>query len=79
MGVEGAGRAGAARHEYEVERAGIMFRKFVASEHCSGSTPVKSSVQRGYVKMIQDLYPALTDATLEEILPKKSQATTVRW
>ncbi len=56
-----------------------MFRKFVASEHCSGSTPVKSSVQRGYVKMIQDLYPALTDATLEEILPKKSQATTVRW
>ena len=51
----------------------------MATEKCSGSTPVKSSVQRGYVKLIQDLDPALTDAVLEEVLPKKSQATVVRW
>jgi PUA domain protein len=33
---------------------------------------LKSSVQRGIRKQIQELYPAITDEIMEELMPKKS-------
>lgn len=56
-----------------------MFRKFVASEQISTTTPVKSSVQRGLTKNIADQYPDLSAEVLDEVLPKKSQVMVAKW
>ena len=55
-----------------------MFKKFNASEDVAGRQNVKSSVQRGIKAKITETFPKL-EPYLEEIIPKKSQLSLVKW
>jgi len=55
-----------------------MFKKFNASEDVAGRQNVKSSVQRGIRAKIVETFPKL-EPYLEEIIPKKSQLSLVKW
>mmetsp|Transcript_30981 Transcript_30981/g.41118 ORF Transcript_30981/g.41118 Transcript_30981/m.41118 type:complete len:198 (-) Transcript_30981:244-837(-) len=48
-----------------------MFKKFDPSNDVSTSTQVKASVQRAIKSQISASHPSLTDAILDELLPKK--------
>mmetsp|Transcript_25494 Transcript_25494/g.38180 ORF Transcript_25494/g.38180 Transcript_25494/m.38180 type:complete len:198 (+) Transcript_25494:124-717(+) len=48
-----------------------MFKKFDPSNDVSTSTQVKASVQRAIKSQISTSHPSLTDAILDELLPKK--------
>jgi PUA domain protein len=48
-----------------------MFRKFDPDNDVSTSTQVKASVQRALKSQIMEANPALTDETLDELMPKK--------
>ena len=48
-----------------------MFKKFDSSEDVSTSTQVKASVQRGIKSQIHESHPALGEAVLDALLPKK--------
>merc|ERR1712012_1422760 len=54
-----------------------MFKKFVAKEEISGSTQLKSSVQRGIKTTIKDTYPSI-DPYLDQIFPKKDQIVLIK-
>lgn len=56
-----------------------MFKKFVAAEHTSTQTPLKSSVQRATLKRVADQYADMAPETLEVVVPKKSQLIVVKW
>jgi malignant T-cell-amplified sequence len=49
-----------------------MFKRFDPSADVSTSTQVKASVQRGIKAQIHEAHPALTDAMLDGLIPKKS-------
>jgi PUA domain protein len=55
-----------------------MFKKFNASEDVAGRQNVKSSVQRAVRAKIVETFPKL-EPYMEEIIPKKSQLTLVKW
>jgi hypothetical protein len=55
-----------------------MFKKFNASEDVAGRQNIKSSVQRGMKSKIVETFPKL-EPYMEEIIPKKSQLTLVKW
>lgn len=55
-----------------------MFKKFNASEDVAGRQNVKSSVQRAVRAKIIETFPKL-EPYMEEIIPKKSQLTLVKW
>jgi len=55
-----------------------MLKRFNASEDVAGRQNVKSSVQRGIKGKILETFPKL-DPYLEEIIPKKSQLSLVKW
>jgi len=55
-----------------------MFKKFNASEDVAGRQNVKSSVQRGIKAKIVEKFPKL-EPFMEEIIPKKSQLSLVKW
>jgi malignant T-cell-amplified sequence len=52
--------------------------RFTEEESVSSQGQVKSSVQRGIRAKILELYPLL-EGVLDDILPKKSNITLVRW
>jgi PUA domain protein len=55
-----------------------MFKKFNYAEDVAGRQNVKSSVQRGIKAKIVDTFPKI-EAVIEDIIPKKSQLTLVKW
>jgi malignant T-cell-amplified sequence len=55
-----------------------MFKKFNASEDVVGRQNIKSSVQRGIKAKLVETFPKL-EPCLEEIIPKKSQLSLVKW
>jgi len=55
-----------------------MFKKFSASEDVAGRQNVKTSVQRGIKSKIVETFPKL-EAFMDEIIPKKSQLSLVKW
>jgi malignant T-cell-amplified sequence len=55
-----------------------MFKKFNASEDVSGKQNVKSSVQRTVRSKIAETFPKL-EPYMEEIIPKKSQLSLIKW
>jgi malignant T-cell-amplified sequence len=55
-----------------------MFRKFNASEDIASKQNVKSSVQRAIRSKILETFPKL-ESCLDEIIPKKSQLTLIKW
>ena len=55
-----------------------MFKKFNASEDVAGRQNVKTSVQRMVKTKIVETFPKL-EPYMEEIIPKKSQLTLVKW
>jgi malignant T-cell-amplified sequence len=55
-----------------------MFKKFSPTEDVAGRQNMKSSVQRGIRNRIVDTFPKL-EPYMEEIIPKKSQLTLVKW
>ncbi|XP_002162637.2 malignant T-cell-amplified sequence 1 isoform X1 [Hydra vulgaris] len=48
----------------------IMFKKFIAKDEISGTTQIKSSVQRGIRAKILEQFPAI-EPYIDAILPKK--------
>ena len=54
-----------------------LFR-FVAKEDITGTTQLKSSVQRGIRAKIVEQYPPLEDY-IDQILPKKENIIQVKW
>jgi hypothetical protein len=57
---------------------GDMFKKFNASEDIAGRQNVKSSVQRAVRTKIVETFPLL-EPYMEEIIPKKSQLSLIKW
>jgi malignant T-cell-amplified sequence len=55
-----------------------MFKKFNATEDVAGRQNVKTSVQRGIKSKIVETFPKL-EPYMEEIIPKKSQLSLVKW
>ena len=55
-----------------------MFKKFNASEDVAGRQNVKSSIQRAIRTKIVDTFPLL-EPHMEEIIPKKSQLSLIKW
>ena len=55
-----------------------MFKKFNVAEDIAGRQNVKSSVQRGIRTKIIESFPKL-EPHLEDIIPKKSQLSLVKW
>jgi malignant T-cell-amplified sequence len=55
-----------------------MFKRFNATEDVAGRQNVKSSVQRAIKGKISETFPKL-EPYLEEIIPKKSQLSLVKW
>jgi malignant T-cell-amplified sequence len=55
-----------------------MFKKFNATEDIAGRQNVKSSVQRAMRAKIVETFPKL-EPFMEEMIPKKSQLTLVKW
>lgn len=54
-----------------------MFKKFVAKEEVSGTTQLKSSVQRGIKSTVKELYPSI-DPYLDQVFPKKDQIVLIK-
>ena len=55
-----------------------MFKKFNANEDVAGRQNVKSSVQRAVRTKIVETFPLL-EPYMEEIIPKKSQLSLIKW
>jgi PUA domain protein len=55
-----------------------MFKKFNANEDVAGKQNVKSSVQRTVRSKIAETFPKL-EPYMEEIIPKKSQLSLIKW
>ena len=55
-----------------------MFKKFNYAEDVAGRQNVKSSVQRGIKTKIVETFPKI-ESVIEDIIPKKSQLTLVKW
>jgi malignant T-cell-amplified sequence len=55
-----------------------MFKKFNYAEDVAGRQNVKSSVQRGIKAKIVQTFPKI-EGVIEDIIPKKSQLTLVKW
>jgi len=55
-----------------------MFKKFNGAEDVAGRQNVKSSVQRAIKTRIVETFPKI-EPVIEEIIPKKSQLTLVKW
>ncbi|XP_057312940.1 malignant T-cell-amplified sequence 1 homolog isoform X1 [Hydractinia symbiolongicarpus] len=54
-----------------------MFKKFVAKEEISGTSQLKSSVQRGIRTKVLELYPAI-EHYIDQILPKKESIVLIK-
>lgn len=54
------------------------FFRFVAKEEISGTTQIKSSVQRGIRTKVQEQYPNI-QPYIDEILPKKESIVLIKW
>jgi len=54
-----------------------MFKKFVAKEEVSGTSQLKSSIQRGIKAKVKDLYPSI-EPYLDAILPKKESIVLIK-
>ena len=52
--------------------------RFVAKDEISGTSQLKSSVQRGIRTKIQEQYPNI-QPYIDEILPKKESIVLVKW
>jgi hypothetical protein len=55
-----------------------MFKKFNANEDVAGRQNVKSSIQRAIRTKIIETFPLL-EPHMEEIIPKKSQLSLIKW
>ena len=55
-----------------------MFKKFNPAENVAGRQNLKTSVQRGIRSKIIDTFPKL-EPHMEDIIPKKSQLSLVKW
>ena len=55
-----------------------MFKKFDEKESISGTTQLKSSVQKSIRAKILETYPHIEDF-MENILPKKDTFKIVKW
>lgn len=55
-----------------------MFKKFDEKESVSGTTQLKSSVQKGIRGKLIETYPHIEDY-IENILPKKDAFKIVKW
>jgi PUA domain protein len=55
-----------------------MFKKFNANEDVAGRQNVKSSIQRAIRSKIIETFPLL-EPHMEEIIPKKSQLSLIKW
>jgi len=54
-----------------------MFKKFVAKEEISGTSQLKSSVQRGIKQKVKESYPSI-EPYLDQIFPKKDSIVLVK-
>lgn len=54
-----------------------MFKKFVAKDEVSGTSQLKSSVQRGIKQKVKDSYPSI-EPYLDQIFPKKDSIVLVK-
>jgi len=54
-----------------------MFKKFVAKEEISGTSQIKSSVQRGIKAKVKESYPSI-EPYLDQIFPKKDSIVLVK-
>merc|ERR1712226_317257 len=54
-----------------------MFKKFVAKDEVSGTSQLKSSVQRGIRTTVKDTYPCI-EPYLDQILPKKDSIVLIK-
>ncbi|KAL2315432.1 PUA domain-containing protein [Schizosaccharomyces pombe] len=54
-----------------------MFKRFNSREDIKGTTPIKSSIQRGIKAKLVQAYPNL-EQVIDELIPKKSQLTQIK-
>lgn len=52
--------------------------RFNSREDIKGTTPIKSSIQRGIKAKLVQAYPNLKQV-IDELIPKKSQLTQIKW
>ena len=55
-----------------------MKSRFVAKDEISGTTQLKSSVQRSIRTKISESYPGI-EPYLDQIIPKKESVVLVKW
>jgi PUA domain protein len=59
-------------------KSGKMFKKFDEKENISGTTQLKSSVQKSIRAKIIETYPHIEDF-MDGVLPKKDAFKIVKW
>ncbi|EPX71141.1 RNA-binding protein Tma20 [Schizosaccharomyces octosporus yFS286] len=54
-----------------------MFKRFNSKEDFKGTTPIKSSIQRGIKSKLVETFPKL-EQVIDDLIPKKSQLTQIK-